>query len=68
MAAAAAPVSEDLARALDATAEALRRAATRRSPPWALEIARAVDDDLAVFFDAVAAARVCALAARPAAA
>ena len=56
MAAAAAPVSEDLARALDATAEALRRG-DEALAARALEIARAVDDDLAVFFDAVAAAR-----------
>lgn len=56
MAAAAAPVAEDLARALDATAEALRTG-DEELAARALEIARAVDDDLAVFFDAVAAAR-----------
>jgi hypothetical protein len=56
MAATAAPVTEDLARALDATAEALRRG-DEALADRALEIARAVDDDLAAFFDAVTTAR-----------
>src|SRR3954452_3815004 len=50
------PVTEDHARALDATAEALRRGDGELAGR-ALEIARAVDDDLAVFYDAVAVAR-----------
>jgi uncharacterized membrane protein YgaE (UPF0421/DUF939 family) len=56
MAKAARPVVEDLAVALALTAEALRDGDEGRARR-ALEIARATDDDLAGFFDAVALAR-----------
>jgi uncharacterized membrane protein YccC len=56
MAKAARPVVEDLAVALALTAEALREGDEQRARR-ALEIARATDDDLAGFFDAVAVAR-----------
>jgi uncharacterized membrane protein YgaE (UPF0421/DUF939 family) len=56
MAKAAQPVVEDLTVALRLTAEALRRGDERRARRG-LEIARATDDDLAGFFDAVALAR-----------
>ena len=56
MARAARPVVEDLAVALALTAEALRDGDEGRARR-ALEIARATDDDLAGFFDAVALAR-----------
>ena len=56
MAKAAGPVVEDLAVALRVTAQALRDGDEARARR-ALEIARATDDDLAGFFDAVALAR-----------
>jgi uncharacterized membrane protein YgaE (UPF0421/DUF939 family) len=56
MAKAARPVVEDLAVALALTAEGLRDGDEGRARR-ALEIARATDDDLAGFFDAVALAR-----------
>jgi uncharacterized membrane protein YgaE (UPF0421/DUF939 family) len=56
MAKAAQPVVEDLTVALRLTAEALRQGDEQRARR-ALEIARATDDDLAGFFDAVALAR-----------
>ncbi len=56
MATAARPVVSDLAVALRATAEALRDGDEARARR-ALEIARATDDDLASFYDAVALAR-----------
>jgi uncharacterized membrane protein YgaE (UPF0421/DUF939 family) len=56
MAKAAQPVVEDLRVALRLTAEALREGDEQRARR-ALEIARATDDDLAGFFDAVALAR-----------
>jgi uncharacterized membrane protein YgaE (UPF0421/DUF939 family) len=56
MAKAARPVVEDLAVALSLTAAALREGDEERARR-ALEIARATDDDLAGFFDAVALAR-----------
>jgi hypothetical protein len=56
MAKAAQPVTEDLMVALRVTAEALRQGDDQRARR-ALELARATDDDLAGFFDAVALAR-----------
>ncbi|HSD78374.1 MAG TPA: hypothetical protein VLA98_13265, partial [Solirubrobacteraceae bacterium] len=56
MAAAARPVAEDLARSLEATSRALRERDLELAQR-ALEIARAVDDDLASFYDAITAAR-----------
>ena len=56
MAKAASPVVDDLAVALQLTAEALREGDEERARR-ALEFARAVDGDLAAFFDAVALAR-----------
>jgi uncharacterized membrane protein YccC len=56
MAKAARPVVDDLAVALQLTAEALREGDDERARR-ALEFARAVDDDLTGFFDAVALAR-----------
>jgi uncharacterized membrane protein YgaE (UPF0421/DUF939 family) len=56
MAKAAQPVVEDLTVALRLTAEALRQGDEQRARRG-LEIARATDDDLAGFFDAVALAR-----------
>ncbi len=64
MSRAAGPVVSDLAVALEGVAEALRRGevdAARR----ALEVARATDDDLAAFFDAVALARETFVLRRP---
>ena len=64
MARAARPVVGDLAVALEGVAESLRSgdvAAARR----ALAIARATDDDLAAFFDAVALARETFVLRRP---
>jgi uncharacterized membrane protein YgaE (UPF0421/DUF939 family) len=56
MAKAAHPLAGDLAAALKVTAEALREGDEARARQ-ALELARATDDDLAAFFDAVALAR-----------
>jgi uncharacterized membrane protein YgaE (UPF0421/DUF939 family) len=56
MAKAARPVVEDLAVALGLTAEALREGDEERARR-ALELARATDDDLAGFYDAVSIAR-----------
>jgi uncharacterized membrane protein YgaE (UPF0421/DUF939 family) len=56
LAAAARPVIDDLARALDAAAQALADGDEERARR-ALELARAVDADLAAFFDAVTLAR-----------
>jgi hypothetical protein len=56
MAGAARPVVDDLARSLDASAQALR-AGDLRLAERALEMARAVDEDLLDFHDAVAVAR-----------
>jgi uncharacterized membrane protein YccC len=65
LAQAAQPVVDDLAVALRAVADALRRGDLELAER-ALELARAVDDDLARFYDAVALARetVPVLAAR----
>jgi hypothetical protein len=56
MAGAARPVVDDLARSLEASAQALR-AGDLRLAERALEMARAVDEDLLDFHDAVAVAR-----------
>jgi uncharacterized membrane protein YgaE (UPF0421/DUF939 family) len=64
MAKAARPVVSDLAVALAATAEALREGDEERARR-ALLAARATDDDLAGFFDAVAAARETFVLRRP---
>ena len=64
MARAAQPVVEDLAAALRITAEALRTADAELAHR-ALEYARAVDDDLADFFNAVALARETFVLRRP---
>jgi len=56
LAEAAQPVVDDLAVALRAVAEALRKGDLELAER-ALEVARAVDDDLAAFYDAVALAR-----------
>ena len=56
LARAARPVAEDLSLALQACAEALAAGDEERARR-ALELARAVDEDLAAFFDAVAIAR-----------
>jgi len=56
MARAAAPVTSDLAVALEAVAEGLRTGDIDRARRG-LAIARATDDDLAAFYDAVALAR-----------
>jgi uncharacterized membrane protein YccC len=56
MSSAAQPVVDDLARALDAAAEALS-AGDLELAERALEVARAVDDDLVSFHDAVIVAR-----------
>ncbi|MGZ4268809.1 MAG: FUSC family protein [Solirubrobacteraceae bacterium] len=64
MARAAAPVVSDLAKSLDLVADALREGdveAARR----ALAVARATDDDLGAFFDAVALARETFFVRRP---
>jgi hypothetical protein len=65
MAKAAKPVVEDLAVALQLTADALREGDEQRARR-ALEIARATDDDLGGFFDAVAVARETFVLRRPA--
>jgi uncharacterized membrane protein YgaE (UPF0421/DUF939 family) len=64
MAKAARPVVSDLAVALAATAEALRDGDEERAGR-ALEIARATDDDLAAFYDAVLLARETFVLRRP---
>jgi hypothetical protein len=64
MAKAARPVVSDLAVALSATAEGLRENDPERARRG-LEIARATDDDLAAFFDAVALARETFILRRP---
>lgn len=64
MAKAARPVVSDLAVALKATAEALRDGDAERAR-LALQIARATDDDLAAFYDAVALARETFVLRRP---
>jgi uncharacterized membrane protein YgaE (UPF0421/DUF939 family) len=64
MAKAARPVVSDLAVALKATAEALRDGDADRAR-LALQIARATDDDLAAFYDAVALARETFVLRRP---
>ncbi|HEX7297508.1 MAG TPA: FUSC family protein [Solirubrobacteraceae bacterium] len=64
MAKAAQPVVSDLAVALAMTAEALRDGDEDRARQ-ALEVARATDDDLAAFFDAVALARETFVLRRP---
>jgi uncharacterized membrane protein YgaE (UPF0421/DUF939 family) len=56
LAGAARPVVDDLAVALQATARALREGNAELAER-ALEIARSTEDDLAAFYDAVAAAR-----------
>jgi uncharacterized membrane protein YgaE (UPF0421/DUF939 family) len=61
---AARPVVSDLAVALSATAEGLRENDPERARRG-LEIARATDDDLAAFFDAVALARETFILRRP---
>jgi uncharacterized membrane protein YccC len=64
MAKAAGPVVDDLAVALQLTADALREGDEERAQR-ALEFARAVDDDLSAFFDAVALARETFVLRRP---
>jgi uncharacterized membrane protein YgaE (UPF0421/DUF939 family) len=64
MAKAARPVISDLAVALAALADALREGDADRARR-ALEIARATDDDLAAFYDAVALARETFVLRRP---
>jgi uncharacterized membrane protein YgaE (UPF0421/DUF939 family) len=64
MARAAGPVVNDLAEALRATAQALREGDADRARE-ALLMARATDDDLAGFFDAVAQARETFVLRRP---